>query len=122
MNKRKIAQLFGVVLVLVGVLGFIPALTPDGKLLGLFQVDLLHNIVHLATGAAALYLAMTMGEKGAVLFGKVFGVVYALVTVLGLLTGNALGLPGIIPVNMADNLLHVALTAVFVYLGYINAK
>ncbi len=113
-----IIQVFGIVLVLVGVLGFIPALTPGGNLLGLFEVDLLHNIVHLVTGASALYLTMTMGEKGAVLFGKVFGIVYALVTVLGLLTGNALGLPGLIAVNMADNLLHVALTAVFLYVGF----
>lgn len=118
MNKRMIVQVFGVVLLLVGLLGFIPALTPGGLLLGIFQVDLLHNIVHLATGAAALYLAMTMGEKGAILFGKVFGVVYALVTVLGFLTGYALGLPGVIAVNMADNLLHVALTAVFLYVGF----
>jgi hypothetical protein len=119
MNKRMITQVFGVVLLLVGVLGFVPALTPDGKLLGIFQVDFLHNLVHIVSGAAALYLAMSMGEKGAVLFGKVFSVVYGLVTVLGLLTGNALGVA--IPVNLADNGLHIALTAVFAYVGYMKS-
>lgn len=121
MNKRQLTQYLGIVLLLVGVLGFIPALAPGGKLLGIFQIDLLHNIVHLATGGAAVYLAMTQGERGAVLFGKVFAVVYGLVTVLGLLTGNALGIPGVVPVNIADNVLHVALTGVFAYVGYMRS-
>ena len=121
MNKRVLTQYLGIVLLLVGVLGFLPFLTPDGKLLGLFQVDLLHNLVHLATGGAAVYLTMTQGEKGAILFGKVFAVVYGLVTVLGLLTGNALGMPDVVPVNVADNVLHIALTAVFAYIGYMKS-
>lgn len=121
MNKRVLTQWLGIVLLLVGVLGFIPALAPHKNLFGIFHVDLLHNVVHILTGAAAVYLAMTQGERGSILFGKIFAVVYGLVTVLGLLTGHALGIPGVIDVNMADNVLHIALTAVFAYIGYMKS-
>lgn len=121
MNKRVLTQWLGIVLILVGVLGFIPFLAPHRNLLGIFHVDLLHNVVHLITGGAAVYLAMTQGERGSILFGKIFAVIYGLVTILGIVTGHALGVPGGIDVNMADNVLHLALTAVFAYIGYMKA-
>jgi len=47
---NKLALTFGVILVLVGVLGFIPGITADGLLLGILHVNILHNITHLVTG------------------------------------------------------------------------
>lgn len=115
MNLKTLATGFGAVILLVGVLGFVPALVMDGKLLGIFQVDMLHNLVHVLTGAAALF-AGNSGAKASKMFFQVFGVVYGLVTVLGFLTGMGLGV--LLPVNMADNLLHVVITALSLYLGF----
>jgi hypothetical protein len=114
MNPRKFARIFGIVLVLVGVLGFIPGITADGHLLGIFEVDTVHNIVHILTGIVALLLAGT--EAKARMFFKVFGVIYALVLVLGLLMdGDVLGL---FHVNMADNVLHLVIAVVALWIGF----
>jgi hypothetical protein len=112
-------MVFGAVLLLIGLLGFVPGITTNGMLMGIFQVDALHNIVHILTGAAALAIAMTR-ESYIRLFYQVFGVVYALVTVLGFLTGQ--GLAVLLPVNMADNLLHVAITAFALYFGFVHKE
>lgn len=115
---KKAALLFGVVLVLVGILGFVPALTPDSSgeplLLGIFMVGALHNIIHLATGAAAL--VSSSNARWTRLFFQVFGVVYALVTVVGFIDGHSV--LGLIHVNLADNLLHLALAVSFLALGF----
>lgn len=112
---RKAALIFGVVLTAVGLLGFVPGLTPNNHLLGIFEVDALHNLVHLASGLAGIG-AYVAGGRASKLYFQVFGVVYALVTLLGFIQGdNVLGL---LPVNVADNLLHLAITAAALYLGF----
>ena len=120
MMLKNLAYAVGAVFVLVGVLGFIPSFTPDGKLLGLFEVSPLHNIIHLLSGVAAFAMAM-MGEKNTKLYFQVFGVVYALVTVVGFIQGSTV--LGLIGVNMADNMLHLLLAVVLLYAGFgMNAK
>jgi hypothetical protein len=115
---KSAAMVFGVVFLLIGVLGFVPGITSDGKLLGIFAVDALHNIIHLASGVAALIAARS--EAYARTYFKVFGVVYALVTVLGFVQGDTV--LGLIPTNMADNLLHLVITAASLYLGFSGNK
>lgn len=115
MNVRSTAMWIGVVILAVGLIGFVPPLVPDGKVLGIFLVDPFHNIVHILTGALAIF-ASKSSESAARTYFKVFGVVYALVTVLGFTTGN--GLLGLIPVNGADNFLHLAIAAGYLYLGF----
>ena len=112
---QKLAWVFAAVFVLVGVLGFVPGITTDGHLLGIFEVSTLHNIIHLATGIVAALVASST-EKST-LFFKVFGVVYALVTVVGFVQGNTV--LGLIGVNLADNLLHLAIAAVALYVGFV---
>jgi hypothetical protein len=51
---KTFALIFGLGFLAAGIAGFVPGLCPDGKLFGLFAVDTLHNIVHVATGALAL--------------------------------------------------------------------
>lgn len=117
---RKTATMLGAVLLVAGIAGFIPALTTmddakDPHVLGLFEAGTLHNIIHIASGLAALFLAKSVA--GAKLYFKVFGVVYGLVTILGLVGGdNVLGL---FDINLADNLLHIAITVVALYLGFV---
>ncbi len=112
---KKLAMVFGAVFLLIGVLGFVPAFTPDGRLLGIFDVSPLHNIIHLLSGVAAFALASS-GEKYARTYFQVFGVVYGIVTVVGFIQGSTV--LGLIGVNLADNLLHLTITAVALYAGF----
>lgn len=112
---KNLAYVFGAVFLLIGVLGFVPGVTTDGHLLGIFDVSPLHNIIHLASGIAALALG-SGGEKSAQLYFRVFGLVYGLVTVVGFIQGTTV--LGLIGVNMADNLLHLAISAVSLYAGF----
>lgn len=112
---QNLAKIFGWVLVAVGILGFVPGITSGGSLLGIFQVDATHNIVHLLTGVLALVAARGAGEYVRLYF-QVFGVVYAAVAILGFLQGGSvLGLFG---VNTADNLLHLVIAAIALYAGF----
>ncbi len=110
------ATIFGWVLLIIGILGFIPGITTDEHLLGIFHVNMMHNLVHIISGLAALYLAMK-GEESAQMFFKVFGVIYGVVALLGFVVGDGL-LLGFISNNMADTWLHVVIAAVSLYLGF----
>ena len=112
---QKLAWIFGIVLLAIGILGFVPGITSDGMLLGIFQVDALHNVIHLLSGALAIGAAMGAGAYARLYF-QVFGVVYALVTVVGFVQVDTV--LGFITVNMADNLLHVLIAAVALYAGF----
>jgi hypothetical protein len=105
-------MILGVVFVVVGVLGFF-----NDPVLGIFEVDAVHNIVHLLSGVVALAMA-SMGESSAKLFGKVFGLVYLLVTVLGFVMGTDEKLLGLMQLNNADNYLHVLLALVLLWAGF----
>lgn len=93
---KTLSKVFGVVFLAVGILGFF-----KDPILGLFDVDLGHNIVHLVSGAILLAWA---GRRALL----VVGVVYLLVAVLGFVVGTG-ELLGLVHVNGADNWLHVVL-------------
>lgn len=117
---KKLAILFGVVLVLVGILGFVPALAPKGSdgmryLLGLFMVGTVHNVIHLLSGVAALIARFT-SEKYAKSYFQVFGIVYGLVTVIGFIQQTTV--LGLFPIDLADNFLHLVLSAVILFIGF----
>lgn len=114
---KTLAIIFGLVFVLVGVLGFVPAVAPHGMLLGIFHVNALHNIVHLATGAVALWVALQKPEALR-LFFQIFGCIYAAVTVLGFIYGER-DILGILANNSADNWLHLVISAISLYLGFL---
>ena len=116
MSLKKIAVIFGVVFVAIGVLGWVPAVNPGGKLLGLFDVNAAHNVVHLATGIIAILVGMS-SDKASKMFFQVFGVIYALVAVLGFYSGDQ-PLLGIVANNAADSVLHVVIAVVALYLGF----
>ena len=113
---KTVANLFGIVFLLVGILGFVPGITNDQMLLGIFHVNAAHNVVHLVSGAVALWAGMTSTAYARTYF-RVFGIIYALVAVLGFFVGNGL-LLGLISNNMADTWLHVVSAVVALYLGF----
>ena len=118
MNTQKAAKWFGIVFILIGVLGFIPGVTTGGELLGIFHVDAVHNVVHLLSGVVALFCAGSHSvAKG---YFKIFGVVYGLVTIIGLLgSGSILGL---FTVDGADNVLHLIIAVSALALGFGGPK
>jgi hypothetical protein len=117
-SLQKAAQAVGAVFLLVGVLGFIPGVTSNygslgfaghdsgALLLGIFQVSVLHNIVHLLFGVAGLLMARTRQRaKGFLLYG---GIIYLILWIYGLLVGHDTP-ANFVPVNNADNWLHLVL-------------
>lgn len=115
-----VAFAFGAVFVIVGLLGFTVsgghhiAGTEGGELLGLFQVNVLHNFVHLAAGAVLIGSAIA-GTKAAKVANTLFGVVYLAVGLVGLfLVGTS---ANVIALNGADNGLHLVLGAVLLGVG-----
>lgn len=124
-NLEKVAGLFGVVFLLVGILGFVPGITSGdislagreshAELLGIFQVSVLHNIVHLLFGVLGL-LAAKKGPAIAKQFLIGGGIVYLVLTAYGFLIDLDSSI-NFVPVNAADNLLHLALGVAMVGAG-----
>jgi hypothetical protein len=118
MMVQQAALWFGVVLLIVGVLGFVPGITVDNYLLGIFHVNAIHNIIHLVSGALLVW-ASKSGEALSQRVFQVFGVVYALVALLGFVYGDDYVL-GLVSNNMADSILHLVIAAGALYLGFSN--
>jgi hypothetical protein len=128
MNDRSLAQtlawLFGIVFLLVGILGFIPGITQDapgsfagessdGSLLGIFQVSVLHNLAHLAFAVGIL---AARKHATALTYLLVGGLAYAGLFVLGIL-----GAMDWLPADDTDDWLHLGL-AVLLLGGWWIAK
>jgi hypothetical protein len=121
------AMIVGVVFVLVGILGFIPGITTHygdlgfaghgsgAKLLGIFQVSILHNIVHLLFGLAGIAAgrAAPSAARGYLVGG---GVIYLVLWIYGLVIDKASS-ANFVPVNNADNWLHLLLGIGMIALG-----
>ena len=119
---KSAAVLFGIVFILIGILGFVPGVTNNEMLLGIFHVNAAHNVVHLLSGAVALFAGMTSVGASRMYF-RIFGVVYGLVAILGLMNmGQHTMLLGLISNNDADTFLHIAIAAVSLLLGFMPAK
>ena len=112
--------------VLVGILGFVPGITTDydqmelagheseAELLGLFGVSVLHNVVHLLFGAAGFLLARSVSGARAFLLGG--GAIYLVLTIYGLLVDRHEA-ANFVPLNAADNWLHLVLGLGMIVLG-----
>ena len=129
---QSAALLVGVVFLLVGVLGFIPGITTnydelkfaghdsDAQLLGIFDTSILHNIVHLLFGVVGLALARTYDGARNYLIGG--GIIYLALFLYGALLGADEGGANFIPMNWADNVLHVVLGLGMVALGVVLGR
>ena len=126
---RTMALAVGVVFLLVGVLGFVPGITTHygdmelaghesgAKLLGIFQVSVLHNIVHLLFGVAGV--ALSRRSDTAFNYLVVGGLIYVVLFVYGLVVGEHHG-GNFVPVNNADDWLHLVLGLGMIALGFIG--
>ena len=129
MNTRTFALIFGIVFLLAGIAGFIPALLqpPQGgaiapgahhmMLLGMFPVNTLHNCVHILFGLWGL--AASRGAASAVLYARGVAIIYALLVVCGFIPALDT-LFGLVPLYGNDIWLHLALAIVAAYFGWVN--
>lgn len=129
MSTRTFALIFGIVYLAAGLMGFIPALlrppAPDvppttftllyGNLLGLFPVNILHSVVHVAIGAWGLAAARDLAN--AKVYGRSLAILYGVLALMGLIPGmNTLF--GMLPMHGHDVWLHAATAAVAAYFGW----
>ncbi len=114
--NQKVALAFGAIYILVGILGFFFADTfaspsPGSKLLGIFGVNHLHNIVHLLIGAA-LIGASRGGDRAARSANAAIGAVYVLLGILGWFIDAPTAAINFVNLNPADHILHLLSGAV----------
>ncbi|MEV4639916.1 DUF4383 domain-containing protein [Actinoplanes sp. NPDC049548] len=119
------------VFALVGILGFIPGITTDygamafaghhsdAKLLGIFQVSVLHNIVHLLFGLVGFALARTVSGARSYLIGG--GAIYLVLWLYGLVVGQD-SAANFVPLNTADDWLHLLLGLGMIALGFLTTR
>jgi hypothetical protein len=123
MNTRTASILFGIVFILVGILGFFanPIVgTSEGAI---FHADSFHNTVHIVSGALFLLIALASPARAG-LFMKIFGLVYLLLGIIGLTSIGDEGMTkvlGILHVNGADNYLHIGLGVLILLAGFLPA-
>lgn len=130
MQTRTVALVFGIVFLCVGILGFVPGLLmpPDrdiavdamhGHLFGLFPVNVLHNLVHIAFGiwGLAAYRSLPM----ACTYFKTTAIVYAVLVVMGFIPGLNTTF-GLVPIYGHDIWLHAALAIVAGYFGFYHGR
>ena len=144
MNTRNFAMIMGIAFLLIGILGFVPGINQmhsdatlgdeglrvgapgHGSLLGLFHVNLLHNLVHILFGIMGL--AMARRYDTARLYARIVAISYGLLVVLGLLshvitgpTGAQLGTVfGLVPIHGNDVWLHGIIALAAAYFGYVR--
>ncbi|OBG89032.1 hypothetical protein A5698_23780 [Mycobacterium sp. E136] len=128
---QKAALAVGAVFLLVGVLGFIPGITTnydtmtfaghhsEAQLLGVFNVSVLHNLVHLLFGVAGVAMARSFGNARNYLIGG--GVIYLLLFLYGLIVDHDSS-ANFVPLNTADNWLHLVLAVGMIALGVLLSR
>lgn len=126
-----VSGIFGAVFLLVGVLGFVPGITQnfdtmmfaghhsEAALLGIFQVSVLHNVVHLLFGIVGLAGLRSCGLAKAYLV--VGGIVYAVLWIYGLVVPME-SMGNFVPLNTADNWLHFVLAVAMVATGFVFGR
>ncbi len=118
--NRLLATVFGTVYLLIGLLGFAFTggidffATEGGKIFGIFEVNIFHNVAHMLIGAA-LVIAGLSTVRAARAVNTTIGGAYLLLGIVGLfLIGSA---ANILAINAADNVLHFASAAVLLAVG-----
>ena len=128
---QKAAAAVGAVFLLVGILGFVPGITSNygsmtfaghesgAELLGIFEVSILHNLVHVLFGVAGLAMARTWSGARSFLIGG--GAIYLVLWLYGVLIDLSSS-ANFVPVNDADNWLHLVLGLAMVALGLLLGR
>jgi hypothetical protein len=129
---RKLGWLYAVMFFFIAALAYIPGLTDEnGVLFGLFTLELHDDLLHLGSGIWAA-IAAWLSVRATTLYFKLFGIVYGLDGVVGLITGYGYldgGIffphnhpaPGLMTKIFA-NLPHIAIGGIAVYIGFVVSR
>lgn len=131
MNTRRFALVLGIVYVLVGIVGFIPGLTTPppanapalavnsnyGYIFGLFAVNIVHTLIHLVVGLWGILAYRSYG--GAKAFARAIAIIFAILTIMGLIPGGLDTTFGLAPIFGADVALHALTALVAAYFGFV---
>ena len=119
MNTKTASIIIGIIFIAVGLLGFIPNPIIGDSEKAIFHADTLHNMVHVVSGILFLFFGLAVPDSAAA-FMKIFGAVYLLLGIIGMVNMGAEGMGnvlGFLHVNAADNFLHIALGVVIFLAG-----
>jgi hypothetical protein len=129
---RKFALIFGIIYLVVGVLGFVPGIVQPahdqhnlaveanhGYLMGLFPINLLHNFVHLLVGILGLIGSRSV--QGAVRYARGLAIFYGLLAIMGLFPATNT-MFGLVPIHGNDVWLHAGSALVAAYFGFRTPK
>ncbi len=116
---KTIATILGIVFILVGLVGF-AAPTLMGA-----HFSTAHNVIHLVSGAAALYFGLAGSLSAAKMFCIIFGAVYLLLGVVGFLIGTGADrmlalMPGTLEFGTMDHIIHVLMGGIFLIGGLVT--
>jgi hypothetical protein len=108
---QKVTLGLGIFYVAIGILGFVPGITTNGMLLGIFAVNALHNIAHLVLGAVLIWGSMS---PAIATVNKAMAVVFGVLVIASFVAPIVEQLP----LNPPDSILHLASAALTAYLGF----
>ncbi len=128
----KFAKIYGIVFLAVGILGFIPGIVQPpsespalavewghGLLLGLFPVNVMHNLVHILIGAWGIIAARSLAAS--LTYARGVAILYGVLTILGLIPATYT-LFGLAPIHGHDVWLHALSSLVAAYFGFMPVK
>lgn len=131
MEARNFARISGIFFLAIGILGFVPGIVsaavsqPDpplvvdagyGYLMGLFPVNILHNVVHLTVGIWGV--TSSRSYKGALVYSQGLAIFYSLLAVMGIIPVLSTTM-GLIPIFGHDVLLHLITASIAAYYGFV---
>ncbi len=127
---QRFAQVLGAVYLLVGLTGFVPPLLfgslpagvigpLDGLQLGVFAVNWFHSVTHLLIGAAGLAVYRSFSASRS--YALALGVAYMALFLLGVFSRDVAALGGLLPLNGADDVLHLA-TSLGAFVVYLTSR
>ena len=125
---NRVATLLGIGFLLIGLIGFVMP-----SVLGM-HLSMTHNVIHLVSGAASLYLGLKGSPSAAKTFCVTFGAVYLLLGVAGFVAGGDAAptvpgphdarllkvIPGAFEVGTADHIVHILLGAIYLIGGFMT--
>jgi hypothetical protein len=118
MIAKKYAQIVGVVLLVIAAVGFIAGEDP---LLGVLNIDLQEDLIHLLTGGLLTYVGFTKSEKVIAGVVGILGAVYLLVGVIGFVSPGLLGILSH-EYSLLDNIIHLALGIAGLVVYFVNSS
>ena len=119
---KTVCKILGVVFLLVGLIGFVSPTLLNAHL------SPVHNVIHIVSGAIALYFGFAGALSGAKTFSLVFGVVYLALGILGLALGSPvegdsrMWMLGPLHLGTADHGIHVLLGVIFLAGGLFTKR